>query len=143
MDEVGKRSLAHAAKRLASSRLAALLVGGEVEGDEENQVRAENSNTGEGSELLASASTGAGHRGEVSRGEVGVRGEVNEAYSELVSANWSVAVCVAILTKIDDELDDLETSNPLLPPDADTTSTLEVVPVHDNVHGQVKGDGNP
>lgn len=45
VDEVGKRGLAHAAKRLASSRLAALLVGGEVEGDEKDQVRAENSNT--------------------------------------------------------------------------------------------------
>lgn len=39
VDGVGQRSLAHAAKGLASSgTLAALLVGGEVEGDEENQV---------------------------------------------------------------------------------------------------------
>jgi hypothetical protein len=47
------------------------------------------------------------------------------------------------LTQVDDELDNLEDGDPLLPPDADTTGTLEVVPVHDHVHGQVKGDGNP
>lgn len=50
---------------------------------------------------------------------------------------------MASLTKIDDELDDLETGNPLLPPNADTTGALEVVPVHDNVHSQVKGNGDP
>lgn len=38
VDRVGKRSLAHASQRLASSSLAVLLVGGEVEGDEEDQV---------------------------------------------------------------------------------------------------------
>lgn len=48
-----------------------------------------------------------------------------------------------LLTEIDDELDDLETSNPLLPPDADSTSALEVVPVHDNVDSQVEGNGDP
>lgn len=47
------------------------------------------------------------------------------------------------LTEIDDELDDLETSDPLLPPDADTAGTLEVVPVHDDVDAEVEGDGNP
>ena len=47
------------------------------------------------------------------------------------------------LTKINDELDDLETGDPLLPPDTDATRALEVVPVHDDVDSQVKGDGNP
>lgn len=47
------------------------------------------------------------------------------------------------LTKINDELDDLETGDPLLPPDADATSALEVVPVHDDVNHQVESDGNP
>lgn len=47
------------------------------------------------------------------------------------------------LTQVNDELDDLETSNPLLPPDLDATSALEVVPVHNNVHSQVKNNGNP
>jgi hypothetical protein len=40
-------------------------------------------------------------------------------------------------------LDDLETSNPLLPPDSDATCALEVVPVHDNVHSQVEDNGDP
>jgi hypothetical protein len=47
------------------------------------------------------------------------------------------------LTEINDELDDLESCDPLLPPDADATCTLEVVPVHDNVNKQVDGDGHP
>jgi hypothetical protein len=46
-------------------------------------------------------------------------------------------------TEINDELDNLETSNPLLPPDANATGALEVVPVHDNVDGQVEHDRDP
>ena len=46
-------------------------------------------------------------------------------------------------TEINDKLDDLETGDPLLPPDANATRTLEVVPVHDNVDRQVQGDGHP
>ena len=46
-------------------------------------------------------------------------------------------------TEIDDELDNLELRDPLLPPDTDATGGLEVVPVHDNVNGQVQGDGDP
>jgi hypothetical protein len=48
-----------------------------------------------------------------------------------------------LLTKINDELDDLKASDPLLPPDANTTSTLEVVPVHHNVNEEVDGDRHP
>lgn len=81
-NEVGDGGLAHAAKRLASSRLAALLVSSKVEGDEENQVGAENSHARESGEFLTSASTGVGHPLEVGRGEVGVRGEVNEAWAQ-------------------------------------------------------------
>lgn len=51
--------------------------------------------------------------------------------------------CPSLHTKIDDELDDLELCHPLLPPDTDTSGGLEVVPVHDNMDGQVKGDGDP
>lgn len=47
------------------------------------------------------------------------------------------------LTKVNDELNDLETGDPLLPPDADAARALEVVPVHDDVNSQVKGNGNP
>lgn len=46
-------------------------------------------------------------------------------------------------TEVDDELRNLQTSNPLLPPNTDTTGRLEVVPVHDNMHHQVKGNWNP
>jgi hypothetical protein len=46
-------------------------------------------------------------------------------------------------TEVNDELSDLKTGDPLLPPDADTTGRLEVVPVHDNVNHQVEGNGNP
>jgi hypothetical protein len=48
-----------------------------------------------------------------------------------------------VLTKVDDELDNLETGDPLLPPDANATSTLEVVPVHDNVNKQIDINDNP
>lgn len=40
-------------------------------------------------------------------------------------------------TKIKDELGDLANGNVLLPPDADASGALEVVPVHDNVDRQV------
>lgn len=48
-----------------------------------------------------------------------------------------------LLTEIDDELNNLETGDPLLPPDTDTTGTLEVVPVHDDVHQEVDINDNP
>ena len=47
------------------------------------------------------------------------------------------------VTEIDDELHDLHNSNVLLPPNADATSALEIIPVHDNVYHQVEGDRNP
>jgi hypothetical protein len=47
------------------------------------------------------------------------------------------------LTKINNELDDLEGGNPLLPPDANTARALEIVPVHNDVNAQVQGDWNP
>lgn len=39
----------------------------------------------------------------------------------------------SVLTEVDDELENLKTGDPLLPPDTNTTGTLEVVPVHDNM----------
>lgn len=47
------------------------------------------------------------------------------------------------LTKIENELNDLETSDPLFPGNADTAGTLEVVPVHDHVHSQIQNNRNP
>ena len=46
-------------------------------------------------------------------------------------------------TKIQNELGDLADCDVLLPPDADATGGLEVVPVHDDVDGEVEGDDNP
>lgn len=40
-------------------------------------------------------------------------------------------------------MDDLKACDPLLPPAADTAGALEVVPVHDDVNGQVQCDDNP
>ena len=49
----------------------------------------------------------------------------------------------SFLTEVNDELNNLQTGDPLLPPDANAASGLEVVPVHDDVDGQVEGDGDP
>lgn len=46
-------------------------------------------------------------------------------------------------TKVEDELSDLANGNVLLPPDADASRALEVVPVHDDVDGQVESDDGP
>jgi hypothetical protein len=81
---VGKRCLRHATKGLAGARcLAVLLVRGEIEGDEENEVGGERANTSKGGKLLASALSSAWHPWEVGRGEVSVRREVDEAYSSI------------------------------------------------------------
>lgn len=77
---VGEGSLAHAAERLAGLGLAALLVGCEVEGDEEDEVGAEDTDTSKGGKFLTGTLARIGHPGEVGRGEVGVGGEVDEAW---------------------------------------------------------------
>ena len=61
-----------------------LLVGGEVEGEEEEEVRGDDADTGDGSELLASALAHVGDVGPVGAGEVGEGGEVDEACGLLV-----------------------------------------------------------
>lgn len=76
---VGKGSLGHAAQRLARGvLLGTLVVCGEVEGNEEDEVGRESRNAGQGGKLLAGALAGVGQEVEVGRGEVGVRGEVDE-----------------------------------------------------------------
>lgn len=74
---VDERLLASVAARTAN--LGILLVGGNVEGDEQQQVGGDDTNTSERSELLTSALTHVGSPGEVGGREVGVRGKVDEA----------------------------------------------------------------
>lgn len=40
-------------------------------------------------------------------------------------------------------MDNLEHCDIFLPPDSDAASRLEVVPVHDDMHGKVEGDRYP
>jgi hypothetical protein len=82
VDRVGERGLAHAANSLAcGGALAVLLVGGKVERNEEQQVRAQDHYARDGRELLTRALTSVGEPRPVGRGEVGPRGEVHEAWN--------------------------------------------------------------
>ena len=126
--------------------LARLLVGGQVKRDEEEQIGAQDGAAGNGSELLTGASSRVGHVGEVGRGEVGVRCEVDKSYEEypLAPRLWLyVQVKEERPTEVNDELSNLQTGDPFFPPDADASRTLEVVPVHDNVDQQIESDGYP
>ena len=76
---IGQRSLRHAPERLAVVGLRVLLIGRDVERDEEHQVRRENTDASKSGELLAGTFAMVGHPGEVGGGEVGVRGEVYES----------------------------------------------------------------
>lgn len=67
-----------------------LVVGGDVERDEQEQVGAKDAHAGEGGELLSGANTHVGQLGEVGRGEVGVGRKVHEACT-----NQHVTVVVA------------------------------------------------
>ena len=41
------------------------------------------------------------------------------------------------------KLNDLETRDPLFPPDSDASGSQEIIPVHDNMNQQVQSDGHP
>lgn len=113
-----------------------------VEGDEEEEVRREDADTGHGGEFLAGAVAGVGHPGPVGGGEVGVGCEVDEAWGLLVG--WRILRQVGKgRTEIDDELGDLHDGDVLFPPDADASGALEIVPVHDNMDGYVQRNGDP
>ena len=103
MEEIGRvrqRRLAHPTKALAdvifllaaSVLLGAPGVGGKVEGNEQEQVRAENDDAGEGSKLLARALARVGQRRKVRRGEVRPRREVDEACRDERSENQQYRV---------------------------------------------------
>lgn len=46
-------------------------------------------------------------------------------------------------TEVDNELEDLEARDPFLPPDANATRALEIVPVHHHMDRQVQRDDDP
>jgi len=72
--------LAHATDSLASTRgLGVLPIRGEIERDEEDEVRAEDRNTSDSGEFLSGALPSIGVVGEIRRREIRVRGEVDEA----------------------------------------------------------------
>ncbi len=59
--------------------LAVFLVGCEVERDEEDEVGADDTHSGESGEFLSGAFARVRHPGEVGRGEVSVGSEIDEA----------------------------------------------------------------
>lgn len=100
------------------------VVGKAVEVNEEQEVAGEETAAKESSTLGTSALADVREVGPVSEGKVGVGAEVDES-------------------EVEDELDDLEGGQVLLPPDADTGGRAHVVVVHQDVDGQVKGNGDP
>ncbi len=101
-----------------------LLIRRGIETNEQQQITTQDAHARESSKLLAGAFSHVGEVREVGAGEVGPGGEVDEA-------------------EVDDELQDLELGDVLLPPDADAARGLEVVPVHDDVDEEVERDGHP
>lgn len=117
----------HSSSSLAGGRSSGsrgLSVAVDVEGNEEEEVGGQETTAVDGSKLLAGTVAHVGHPGPVRGGEVGVRGKVDKA-------------------QIDDELDDLQPGDPLLPPHSDASRGQEVVEVHDNVNKQVEDNGDP
>ena len=97
-------------------------VGGDVEADEEDEVRGEDADAGDGGELLAGAGAEVGEVWEVGGGEVGPGGEVDEAWEGTVS--WrekGVWEKKGGLTEVNDKLNNLHDGDVTLPPDADAT----------------------
>jgi len=109
---------------LLSSTLTTLPVGGKVEADEENEVWWKDATASKGSKFLTSTLTHVGNVRPVGGGEVSVRSKVNES-------------------EVNDKLNNLKTGDPLLPPNLNTTSRLEIVPIHYNMDKQIQRDGNP
>ena len=121
-----RRRLAHPPRLLPSpTALRRLLaIRGQVKADKQQQITAQDTHARKRSKFLARAFPGIGHPRKIGVREVGVGGEVDEA-------------------EIDDELQDLQAGDVLFPPDLDAAGGLEVVPVHDDVHEEIDGNGNP
>jgi hypothetical protein len=103
-----------------------LLVSGKVEGDEEDEVAGEDGHARGGRQIASLAAM------------LGVWENIGK-----VLWDKDVICCKVDEDEIDDELGDLEESDVFLPPDLDAARGLEVVPVHEAVHGQVEGNGHP
>lgn len=101
-----------------SSFCIILLISRKIETDEQQQIAAQYTHTRKRREFLPGAFPSRGERREVGAAEVCVGGEVNEA-------------------EIDDELNDLEDCDPFFPPYANASGSLEVVPVHYDMDGQI------
>lgn len=115
-----RRSLTKSSTLLSSpaSFRIILLVGCEIETDEEQQITAQYTHTRECCEFLPGAFSSCWERREVGAAEVCVGGEVNEA-------------------EVDHELNYLEDCDPFFPPYANASGSLEVVPVHYDMDGQI------
>lgn len=72
------RILERACSLAACGALSIFLVGCDVEGDEQEEVRADDTDAREGGKLLTGAFAVIRHPWEVGRGEVGVRCEIDE-----------------------------------------------------------------
>ena len=107
-----------------SSLGTSLLVGSNIEQDEENQVRAQNDTTRNSSKLLTGALPCIGSPWVVCACKVSVTGKVDDK-------------------QVDDELKNLKDGDLFLPWDTNTGGSATVVAVHQDVDCQVEGDGNP
>ena len=104
--------------------LGLLSVDLDVEGDEQDQVGGDDRATGQGGQSCSRAGQVGGILWVVVVHDLDVDSKVDEA-------------------QVDEKLDDLETGDPLLPPDTDASGGEEIVPVHDDVDKQVEGDWDP
>lgn len=76
---------------------------------------------------------------EVCGGIIAISGKIDKPFT---GQQWSEMADVDP-TEIKDELGDLETCDPLLPPDAKAAGSLEIVEIHDYVDCEVESDRYP
>ena len=85
-----------------------------------------------------------GKRREIHAGRVVIGGVIYEALGTSVLVMFGEeGLKLRTLTEINHELRNLESCDPFLPPDTDSPGCLEIVPVHDHMHSQVKRNRNP
>lgn len=98
-----------------------------VEQDEQHQIRRDDGNTSPGCQCSTNT---VGTLGSITTKDLPVVLDLDEG-------------CIVDETQVQDELSDLEVSNPLLPPDSNSSSSEEVVPVHHDMNTQVQSDRHP